>query len=542
MTDKESPAVIGHDTPTDRKCRVYASISFAVLLLVVGVPLWWDTTAVPRVALPYAGIKALSHLDLRIHVQVQLGCLDEYRCQRLATEIFNSLTASGHSGMYTVTVSHFVTGNSSIPRDKTIADLDRSAKSFSLTHGDILLLECAAEALGGNLAHVTSGRSIYFSSRADAGSISDVVSQWMLREKVLLLTRNALDKPTEYSLDVENRRRFPASPNYDVLLSLVSPDPERMRIDRGLARIAQDYLEPFVEELSLLANFSVKSQWLYLLQLGVEPKHVSDSSKFGRHFALTEDVLPQIITPMETKLASQVSLHPTINLVTYVVPCSNAPLHIYTRQGRRANKARDFEAFHSPRWGGIVIVNPPEKFCETTKESDVFTPDQKMILEAFITQLRLLLGITDKESIGGVGLAPLEGLKPRGWEVDDLLRIRSVEQLTSAKLTLQSLARLLKEISNIVITDQVGERINRALTLIQRSTELLSKGDLKNGFLASKEAFVQSEAAFTDPSLLALLYFPDDQKYAVYIPLFLPVMIPVLFSLKNIKNYLFCSN
>lgn len=102
--------------------------------------------------------------------------------------------------------------------------------------------------------------------------------------------------------------------------------------------------------------------------------------------------------------------------------------------------------------------------------------------------------------------------KVRSWELDHLLRIRSVEQLTSAKLTLQSLAKLLREISNIVITDTVGDHIQKALKLIEDSTRLLKEGDLKNGFLTSKEAFVISEAAFTDPSLLALLYFPDDQK------------------------------
>ena len=44
----------------------------------------------------------------------------------------------------------------------------------------------------------------------------------------------------------------------------------------------------------------------------------------------------------------------------------------------------------------------------------------------------------------------------------------------------------------------------------------------------------QSEAAFFDPSLLALLYYPDDQKYAIYVPYFLPVGLPILISLKSI--------
>lgn len=63
-----------------------------------------------------------------------------------------------------------------------------------------------------------------------------------------------------------------------------------------------EYVEPFLSELSILSNFSVKSQWLYLLPLDVSPKRVPDSGPLGRHFALSEDVLPQLITPLEKKL------------------------------------------------------------------------------------------------------------------------------------------------------------------------------------------------------------------------------------------------
>lgn len=114
--------------------------------------------------------------------------------------------------------------------------------------------------------------------------------------------------------------------------------------------------------------------------------------------------------------------------------------------------------------------------------------------------------------MNGVNAVSLPGLKLRDWEVDVLLRIRTIEQLTSAKLTLQSLAQLLQEISNIVITDVVGHRIKTALRLVEDSAERLTDGDLATGFLLSKEAFVTAEAAFSDPTLFALLYFPEDQK------------------------------
>lgn len=77
---------------------------------------------------------------------------------------------------------------------------------------------------------------------------------------------------------------------------------------------------------------------------------------------------------------------------------------------------------------------------------------------------------------------------------------------------LQSLSQLLGEISNIVINDAVGDSIYRVVDCVERAADLLKIGQLDQAFNESKKAFLSAEAAFTDPSLLALLYFPDDQK------------------------------
>ena len=65
----------------------------------------------------------------------------------------------------------------------------------------------------------------------------------------------------------------------------------------------------------------------------------------------------------------------------------------------------------------------------------------------------------------------------------------------------------------------------------------MKEGNLVKGFEASQHALQLAEDAFFDKSLLALLYFPEDQKYAIYIPFFLPVGIPVLLSLKTIFRF-----
>ncbi|XP_010640619.1 GPI transamidase component PIG-S isoform X2 [Fukomys damarensis] len=160
--------------------------------------------------------------------------------------------------------------------------------------------------------------------------------------------------------------------------------------------------------------------------------------------------------------------------------------------------------------------------------------DMVRVMEVFLAQLRLLFGIAYPQ------VPPkclLSGPKSEGlmtWELDRLLWARSVENLATATTTLTSLAQLLGKISNIVIKDDVASEVYRAVAAVQKAAEELASGHLSSAFAASQEAVTSSERAFFDPSLLHLLYFPDDQKFAIYIPLFLPMAVPILLSLVKI--------
>ncbi|XP_047352200.1 GPI transamidase component PIG-S isoform X2 [Vespa velutina] len=490
-------------------------------------------TTVPRVALPYFGIDELSNLEIKIKTKIIVAALTDERAITLTEEIRRTFEASE---IYDLEVVYQVVSSNLLALAFAHHESEKIASTFDLDVGNLLLLESPNL---NDAVLVGSKRTIYFSIETSNEKLVQVLSEWILREKSLNLTKNALTNPTDYSLDEENRRRFPASSAYDVLITIVNPDPETLKVNWDLRTMTEEYIEPFLDQLSMVSNFSVKSQWLYLLPLGVNPIRVPDSSSQGRHYGLVEDVLPHIVTPLEKKLASQVSLHPCINFVAYIVPCDNAPLYIYTRNGHKSTIDSGVEAFLSPRWGGVVLTNPSFEACEAAARGKATTiiPDEATIIGTFLAQLRLLLGIPEMKPISSVTVVPLVGLKSRDWEVDALLRVRAMEQLTSAKLTLQSLAQLLTEINRIVITDVVGNRIKVALDLVERSAELLRHGDLMNGFILSKDAFITAEEAFSDPTLLALLYFPEDQKYAVYTPLFLPAMIPVLLSLKTILQY-----
>lgn len=56
----------------------------------------------------------------------------------------------------------------------------------------------------------------------------------------------------------------------------------------------------------------------------------------------------------------------------------------------------------------------------------------------------------------------------------------------------------------------------------------IQRNEFEKAWVLSKEAYELSDSAFFDPTMLALLYFPDEHKYAVYMPLFVPILLPIL--------------
>ncbi|VEN50195.1 unnamed protein product [Callosobruchus maculatus] len=298
---------------------------------------------------------------------------------------------------------------------------------------------------------------------------------------------------------------LPLSLEYDILITLVNPEPEHLNIILDGEELTM-YYQSFLNQISSVNQFVFKSQWLFYTDLSLTPIKVDD------HYVLTEKQLPHIITPLETKLWSHLSARPTVNFLVYFAPCGK-PVVIYNDQNEKSQPT----AFVSPRWGGILVMNPDKSACE----SKTFKPNKNYIISTFVTQL--------------INLFKIKSLKEGDIELFKVERIKKMIQSTHR--TLKSLAQLLTEISRIVISDEVGQKISVAVDNVKLAEEYLRKGEIEESLEHSKIAFFTSEAAFSDASLLALLYFPEDQKYAVYIPLFLPIMIPVFMSLTTVKNW-----
>jgi phosphatidylinositol glycan class S len=77
----------------------------------------------------------------------------------------------------------------------------------------------------------------------------------------------------------------------------------------------------------------------------------------------------------------------------------------------------------------------------------------------------------------------------------------------------------------------------RPLTSGISSVQVVSE-DLKEAMRQSAQAASLATRASFNHEMLAMLYFPDEHKWAVYTPLFGPVAVPLLVALsREIKEY-----
>ncbi|XP_073981889.1 phosphatidylinositol glycan anchor biosynthesis class S [Rhodnius prolixus] len=496
--------------------KMWAAISFAVMLIVIGIPLWWKTTEVHRATLPYDEIHRLDPLSVNIGMTIYVYSEFPTRTNFIMQSLEDILI-----GLRAFSIQFRPL---KIDLDNITSDIVEETISLHPKDGDLLLIELTRLAQDVDVL-ISNKRIIYFKKETYPDLLGSVLKE-ILQDSFLQNKISSILTPETLSNHSKESNRLRASLSYDVVFTVINSDPELLKLTWDVKNDIKKYVQPLFDQISEVSEHQIKSQWLYLIDLGENPK------KEGSNWLLSYSQLPHIITPLEKKLGSGISKSPSVHMILYVASCHMAPLSFVSDKGERLN------SMISPQWGAVQILNPTPSNCDN--HSDII-PDSKHILAVFTSQFQILLRVRDKIDIPSVKLNNIKGPLLRSWELDGLFRMRTIEQITTASLTLQSLSKLLGEISNIVINEDVAGAINEAVIHVNKATMFLKQGKLKEALQFSKIAFSASEKAFSDPSLLALLYFPDDQKYAVYIPLFLPIMIPVLMSLKKIHCWLFSS-
>lgn len=118
-----------------------------------------------------------------------------------------------------------------------------------------------------------------------------------------------------------------------------------------------------------------------------------------------------------------------------------------------------------------------------------------------------------------------------------MIRARTLENVVNAISTLKSLAQLVDEIPNMVVQDHINIKVRESLDSLALVSQVLRQEDYIKALQYSIHAIELAEKAFFDPTMVSMLYFPDEHKYAIYMPLFVPISVPLIMALlKQLKQ------
>ncbi|KAJ2811767.1 GPI transamidase component [Coemansia furcata] len=479
---------------------VVASI---LIILLLGLPLWWTTTRVYRAELPATEIADFSpdqvltvpfsfYIDAPTTIAAEAI---EHMAQKLIDERRAAYAPSEWRVRYTARVRHKITAPD-VPG-----------------HYTLRLREAAKESVVfdvGRVAHVSVGSNTEKRDARVARLVADIVAK---EERELREKGGA-------------RRALKYAPEYSVTFTLLNEDPVGgAAVSWDIEHASDSYVRPFADALRPLAQLAVSTQVLH----HAGPPPVTPLAHSNGTY-LTPDMLPHFANSPWWNLASIDPIAPAISFILYVPALRSQPLHIVDD----AKRPSATNAFVVAQWGGIAIANLP---IGTAGDVVISHDELQKYFGVFIAQLRELVGIRNDTPLlpsAGVSVRRATTTGISAWELDALMRQWMVANRQTAITTLQSLVRLVQSMENMVVMDEIKTQVDQSLSALHSISHALAH-DISHlrAFELAANASRTAEGAFFDPSMVSLLYFPDQHKYAIYLPFFLPVAIPLLSAIKK---------
>ena len=328
--------------------------------------------------------------------------------------------------------------------------------------------------------------------------------------------------PQDVRAKLENKagRAFKSAPAYHLTLSLFTAGgaPSGWDIQSAL----RAHIEPLVHALSSVAAFDITSQ----IQLyssftpSIQPRR-HDGTEGSQ---LSQDDLTTFVNAAEWPLSPSIGSGPTINLVLYVPSKDQIPLTI---------EALEATSWLIPQWGGIKILNPPlVTKPDTGAQVLPIHLDEAMLTESFESFSEQLL------SLVGVPALEFQGsLLPLAMRVDAFKRLTALSLHLKGSASLGSLARLAEHLSNIPIPRHVAQLVDDTIANLGSCKALTQEAKYNQALFHARMAYEDSEKAFFDKSMVGMVYFPEEHKVAVYLPLLGPIGVPLFIGLlREIKR------
>ncbi|KAF4120411.1 GPI-anchor transamidase subunit S [Geosmithia morbida] len=486
------------EKPADVRRRPYIIMSFWLVVLLLGLPIWWKTTTIYRANLPIEAM--LRWADGNISVEAEsMSQPEAQHLVHLTQHAIDDLNDfSGHH--LRLQLASFEQPDDDTPPalalrlrpgDDTTSSLDPHTAALDVTYlpASVPSLSAGSSPLATYVANQL--RTTFAEEQSIIAyllSTSSTASPGEHRPEALTPTAmEALSKRTTRSL------RY--APTYHLAFSLFTdgPSPNTWDVQGALDR----YIRPVLDMLGPIHNFTVDTQLQLYATPGVQEQ------------VLKKEHLASFINAAEWPLSPSIGGAPTVNFVIFV---GNQTIGLDSGDG---TEVRTSQSWMIPQWGTVYLLALPP----TISHVAVDTLRQPML--TFAAHLLTLLGTPESGSL------PLR--------LSTLGRVRSADLLLRASSTLGSLARLSLALPSMSIPQTVADGVAMSMHHLELAcANLGGPAGLWHARIAEDEA----ERAFFEKSMVGQLYFPDEHKVAVYLPLLGPVGVTLVMGLvKEVKNW-----
>jgi phosphatidylinositol glycan class S len=316
-----------------------------------------------------------------------------------------------------------------------------------------------------------------------------------------------LSHETTQAIERRTTRAFKYASTYHVTFSLfaASASPSAWDIEEAI----QQYINPLLRQLATVSDFHVDTQ--VQLFASFSPSIAAPQlDETSNTYKLLHSDLSGFINAAEWPLSPSIGSGPTLNMVLYVPAPEQSPLLLETGGN----------SWTIPQWGGVQILNPANKQTQRLTSSDL-----EPVMLTFADQLMALLGVPSTP-------------QSLALRIQRLKRERATSLILSASSTLGALVRLTRKLESIAIPASVATSVDETLSHLDQACGNLREGRYQLALENARVAEAEAEKAFFEPSMVGQVYFPDEHKVAVYVPLLGPMAVPLVMSaLKELKNW-----
>ena len=325
---------------------------------------------------------------------------------------------------------------------------------------------------------------------------------------------------------------FEITPGYVFSFFLVGDCQNRVSWD---FEALSPFLSRFLERLQLIFDIELNSQVIQCGSLGtpLEPAERAhrtvDANMLQADFMRMTGEWPADTLPRDARW-----LPPLVRLVAFK---PSTAVKLADERGQVQH------SFALQGFGAVAIAACGNQTGSESFHHSLTSCEAETVTSGWISSLRSWLSLPANESVAKgapqvdadrSGLALLAA-RPRldgisDWEFEILARAVHAQFLRRTVETLRSLVELVDSLPDVEVRQEIASMAFKATQKTKASIEAAEKGDLLPALLESRQALVLALTVIHDDSVVSQLYFSWEFKYAVYLPISMPILVPVLTS------------